>query len=150
MIRNQKDFFSGLIFILFGVGFIWLARDYGFGTARRMGPSFFPIVLSSLLVLIGIVIAVRGVSVTEEPPTGFTFKGLLLVIVATLLFGFLVRSAGLIVATPVLAAVSALASKRFNWKPTLVLAIGLTVFCIVIFVYALGLPMPVRGPWLGG
>lgn len=149
-IRSPKDFFAGLLFILFGVAFIWLARDYGFGTARRMGPAFFPLVLSGILIVIGIVIGVRGIAVTEEPPRGFTFKGLLLVIVSTVLFAILVRNAGVPIATALLVAVSAFASQRFKWMPTLVLAIGMAVFCVVIFVYALGLPMPVRGPWLGG
>jgi Tripartite tricarboxylate transporter TctB family len=149
-IRNPKDFYAGLVFILVGLAFIWLAKDYGFGSARRMGPSFFPIVLSGILVCIGLVIGVRGVAVTEDPPQGFTLKGLALVTVGTVLFGVLVRSAGVPVATAVLVCISAVASQRFNWKPTVVLAIGLAVFCVVVFVYALGLPMPVRGPWLGG
>jgi hypothetical protein len=149
-IRNQKDFYSGLLFILFGVAFMWIAQDYNFGTARRMGPAFFPVILSGILIAIGIAIAVRGVMVAEEPMRGFTLKGLVLVIVGTLLFGFLVRSAGVPIATAALVAVSAYASQRFNWKPTLVLAIGMAVFCTVVFIYALGLPMPVRGPWLGG
>jgi hypothetical protein len=149
-IRNPKDFFAGLLFIAFGIGFIWLARDYGFGTARRMGPAFFPIVLSGILIAIGILIGVRGVAMTEDPPKGFTFKGLALVTLSTLIFGFLVRTAGVPVAVALMVAASAIASQRFNWKPTLVLAIGMAIFCVVVFVYALGLPMPVRGPWLGG
>lgn len=149
-IRNQKDFYAGVLFIIFGVAFLWLAQDYTFGTARRMGPAFFPIILSAILIIIGIVIGVRGVTVTEEPPRGFTLKGLTLVILSTVLFGALVRTAGVPVATAVLVAVSAYASQRFNWKPTLMLSLGLAVFCVVVFIYALGLPMPVRGPWLGG
>lgn len=150
VIRNQKDFYAGLLFILFGAAFMWVAQDYAFGTARRMGPAFFPVILSAILIIIGIVIGVRGITVSEEPMRGFTLKGLVLVIVGTLLFGFLVRTAGVPVATAVLVATSAFASQRFNWKPTLVLAIGMAVFCVVVFIYALGLPMPVRGPWLGG
>lgn len=149
-IRSQKDFYAGLLFILFGAAFMWVAQDYSFGTARRMGPAFFPVILSGILIAIGIVISARGIMVSEEPMRGFTLKGLVLVIVSTLLFGFLVRSAGVPIATAVLVAVSAYASQRFNWKPTLVLAIGIAVFCVVVFIYALGLPMPVRGPWLGG
>lgn len=149
-IRNQKDFYAGLLFIVFGVAFMWIAQDYTFGTARRMGPAFFPIILSAILIVIGIVIGVRGVTVDEEPMRGFTLKGLVLVIVSTVLFGALVRTAGVPIATAALVAVSAYASQRFNWKPTLVLAVGLAVFCVVVFIYALGLPMPVRGPWLGG
>ncbi len=149
-IRSQKDFFAGLLFIAFGAAFMWIAQDYTFGTARRMGPAFFPIILSGILIAIGIFIAARGIMVSEEPMRGFTLKGLVLVIVGTLLFGFLVRNAGVPIATALLVSVSAFASQRFNWKPTLVLAIGMSVFCTVVFIYALGLPMPVRGPWLGG
>lgn len=149
-IRNQKDFLAGLLFIIFGLAFLWLARDYHFGTARRMGPAFFPIVLAAALVIIGIIIGIRGIAVSEEPIRGFTLKGLALVIVSTVLFGALVRTAGVPVATAVLVTVSALGSQRFNWKPTLVLALGLAFFCVVIFVYALGLPMPVLGSWFGG
>ena len=150
LIRNQKDFYSGLLFILFGAAFMWIAQDYSFGTARRMGPAFFPIILSGILIALGIFIAARGVAVSEEPMRGFTLKGLVLVIVSTLLFGLLVRTAGVPVATALLVAVSAIASQRFKWMPTLVLAVGMAIFCVVVFVYALGLPMPVRGPWLGG
>ncbi|WP_137045592.1 tripartite tricarboxylate transporter TctB family protein [Pseudolabrys sp. FHR47] len=150
IIKSQKDFFAGLLFILFSIGFLWLAKDYNFGSARRMGPAFFPIVLASALLVIGVIIGIRGVAVTEEPPRGFTFKGLVLVIVGTLLFGVLVRHAGVVVATAVLVAVSAFASQHFKLMPTLVLAVGLAAFCAVVFVYLLGLPMPIRGPWLGG
>lgn len=149
-IRNQKDFFAGLLFIIFGLAFMWLARDYNFGTARRMGPAYFPMVLSAALVIFGIIIGIRGVAVSEGPIRGFTLKGLTLVIVSTVLFGALVRTAGVPVATAVLVIVSAYGSQRFNWKPTLVLALGLATFCVVVFIYALGLPMPVLGSWLGG
>ncbi|MFN4310717.1 MAG: tripartite tricarboxylate transporter TctB family protein [Ferrovibrio sp.] len=148
-IRNQKDFLSGLMFIAFGAAFIFIAQDYSFGTPRRMGPAFFPLVLASILVLIGLVVAVRGLLVEEEAPRGFTWRGLLLVIASTVLFGALVRGAGLVVALPLLVCVSALASHMFKWKITAILAVGLTAFCIAVFVYALGLPMPVIGPWLG-
>ncbi|WP_300300831.1 tripartite tricarboxylate transporter TctB family protein [Ferrovibrio sp.] len=149
IIRNPKDFLSGLMFIAFGAAFIYIAQDYTFGSPRRMGPAFFPVVLAIILVLIGLVVAVRGLLVTEDPPRGFTWRGLLLVIVSTLLFGALVRGAGLVVATPVLVCISAFASHLFKWKITAIIAIGLTAFCVIVFVYALGLPMPVIGPWFG-
>uniref|UniRef100_UPI002FDE9823 tripartite tricarboxylate transporter TctB family protein n=1 Tax=Pelomicrobium sp. TaxID=2815319 RepID=UPI002FDE9823 len=67
-----------------------------------------------------------------------------------LLFGALVRGAGLVPATAVLVLVSAYASVYFRWFPSLALAAGLTLFCALVFVYALGLPLPLLGPWLGG
>jgi lysylphosphatidylglycerol synthetase-like protein (DUF2156 family) len=149
-IRSQKDFYSGLLFIAFGAAFMWIAQDYGFGTARRMGPGYFPVILSGILMLIGLIVAIRGLAVSEEPMRGFTLRGLVLVIISTSLFAFLVRGGGLAIATLVLVAVSAVASRRFHWKPTAMVAVGLTIFCVIVFIYGLGLPMPARGPWFGG
>jgi putative tricarboxylic transport membrane protein len=67
-----------------------------------------------------------------------------------LLFGFIVRGAGLAVALPLLVVISALASARFRWRPTLIMAAGLTVFCVLVFLKGLGIPMPTIGHWFGG
>jgi hypothetical protein len=75
---------------------------------------------------------------------------LALVIVSVLVFGFLVRAAGLVVALPLLVFISAYASIRFRWRTTLIIAAGLTIFCVLVFVKGLGIPLPIIGPWLGG
>ena len=72
-----------------------------------------------------------------------------LILVAVLLFGFLVRGAGLIPAALVLILMSAYASPKFTWGASILLAIGLAVFAVLVFVKLLGLPMPILGPWLG-
>jgi len=79
-----------------------------------------------------------------------TFKGLLLVTGATVLFGLIVRGAGLIIAMPVLVIVSAYGSDKFSWRTSIVMAIVLTAFCILIFLKGLGIPLPVFGSWFGG
>ena len=68
---------------------------------------------------------------------------------ATVLFGVLLRGAGLAVAVPVLVLVTAAASVYFRWRTAFILAAGLAVFTALLFVKALGLPIPVFGPWLG-
>lgn len=148
-LKGKKDFYAGLMFMIFGAGFLWVAQDYPFGTARRMGAAFFPIILSLILIGFGAIISIRGLLSAGEPPRGFTLKGLFLVIVSTLLFAVLVRGAGLAAATFILVCVSAVASARFHWKPTLVSAVGLTIFCVAVFIYGLGLPMPAIGSWFG-
>ena len=60
LIRGPKDFWTGVIYLLFGGIAFWIAQDYGFGTASRMGPGYFPSVLSALLVLIGLISLVRS------------------------------------------------------------------------------------------
>ena len=150
MIRSAKDFWSGLIYICLGSSAMIIARDYSMGTAVKMGPAYFPTILGGLLVLIGTISLIRSFVVTGTPISAFAFKGLFLIVGSTLLFGFLVRGAGLIVALPLLVIASAYASERFRWKPTMVMALGLTLFCILVFIKGLGVPLPIVGSWLGG
>ena len=148
-IRNVKDFWTGVIYIAFGFAAIIISRDYGMGAAVKMGPAYFPTILSVLLILIGVISLVRSFIKQGSPVGAFAFKGLILVIASIVLFGFIVRGAGLIIALPVLVIVSSYASSRFRWQYSLVLAVGLTVFCILIFQKGLGVPLPILGSWFG-
>jgi putative tricarboxylic transport membrane protein len=150
MIRSTKDFWTGLIYIFFGASAVLIALDYGRGTALRMGPGYFPTILGALLALIGIVSLVRSFIEPGSPIGGFAFKGLMLVVGSTLVFGLIVRGAGLAIALPALVIMSAYASVRFRWGPSLALAAGLTLFCVLVFLKGLGVPLPILGSWFGG
>jgi hypothetical protein len=150
MIRNAKDFWTGLIYIFFGSSAILIGREYGMGTAIKMGPAYFPTILGGLLVGIGVISVIRSFIIPGAPIAAFAFKGLSLVSVSALVFGFLVRRAGLAIALPLLVIISAYASTRFRWRPTLLIAAGLTVFCALVFLKGLGIPLPIIGPWFGG
>ncbi len=139
-----------MIYIAFGAAFVLIARDYGMGTAFRMGPAYFPTVLGGILILIGLISLVRSLLRPGTPIAAFTIKGLLVVVGATALFGFIVRGAGLAVALPVLVIVSGYASADFRWGRMIALAIGITIFCVLVFLKGLGVPLPVIGPWFGG
>jgi len=150
MRRNPKDFWTGLIYIFFGSSAIFIARDYTMGNAFRMGPAYFPTVLSIILILIGATSLIRSFITPGTPIGAFAFKGLLLVTVSVVFFGFVVRGAGLAFALPLLVIISACASTRFRWRPTLLMAVGLTIFCSLVFIKGLGIPLPIIGPWFGG
>ena len=148
-LRNPKDLWTGTIYIAFGAAAILLARDYGMGTPRKMGPAFFPVILSILLIVIGIISLARSFLRSGTPVGRITVKGLLLVTGATVLFGLIVRGAGLIIAMPALVIISAYGSDRFTWRTSIAMAIGLTAFCILIFLKGLGIPIPIFGSWFG-
>ena len=150
MTRNPKDFWTGLLYIFFGASAIFIARDYNMGTALRMGPAFFPTILGVVLAVIGAIAVIRSFLAPGTPIGGFSFKGLVLVTLSVVVYGFLVRGAGLVIALPLLVIISAYASTRFRWRMTLVMAAGLTIFCALVFVKGLGIPLPIIGPWLGG
>ncbi|MEX0803728.1 MAG: tripartite tricarboxylate transporter TctB family protein [Candidatus Binatia bacterium] len=150
MIRSTKDFWTGVIYILIGSSAVLLAREFGIGTAVRMGAGYFPTVLGIVLISVGAVAVIRAFIVSGPPIGVFAFKGLLLVVCSVFLFGFIVRDAGLVIALPLLVIISALASIHFRWAPTMALAAGLTVFCALVFIKGLGVPLPLIGPWFGG
>ena len=148
--RNAKDFWTGVIFLVIGGAAIVLSRDYGMGTAVKMGPAYFPTILSSLLIVIGAISVIRSFLKPGTPIGTVAWKGLFLIIASTLLFGGIVRGAGLAIALPLLIVISAFASTRFRWQYALALAVGVTVFCILIFQVGLGVPLPILGSWFGG
>jgi len=147
--RNPKDLWTGIIYIAFGVAALYIARDYGWGTPRKMGPAFFPGILSILLIVIGIISLVRSFVRPGTPIGRFTGKGVLMVTGSTVLFGLIVRGAGLLIAMPVLVIVSAYASHKFSWRTSIMMAIVLTVSCILVFLKGLGIPLPILGSWFG-
>lgn len=150
IIKGPKDFWTGIIYLIFGCTALLIGRDYGMGSAMRMGPGYFPVVLAGLLVLFGLIALVRAFIRPGEAIGGFALKPTVLVLGGTLLFGFLMQRAGLIVAILALVLLAASASEkfRFEWKATAGL-IALVAFCALVFVKGLGVPMPLVGTWFG-
>ena len=150
MIRSTKDFWSGALYIFFGAMALIVSRDYGMGTALRMGPAYFPSLLGALLILVGAISVIRSFIIQGTPIGDFALTQLAIVVGSVILFGALVRGLGLAIALPLLAVGSAYASSRFRWTASILMAAGLTVFCILVFLKGLGVPLPLIGSWLGG
>ena len=149
-LSGSKDFWSGVLFCAAGVAAVGFARGYQMGTTMRMGPGYFPTMLGGLLALIGFVLIARTL-IQPGPSVGrLAYSKLGLVTVSNLLFAVLLRRLGLVAALILLVVVSAYASKRFRWPVATALAVGLAVGSSIVFVWLLGLPIPIRGPWLGG
>jgi len=144
-IRHQKDFWSGLMFLVIGLAFAGFAQQYALGSAQRMGPGYFPTVLGALLAILGLVIAIRGM--TREGPDGdierFHLGPLAIILGAVALFGFLLRPAGLVAALVVLIGVSAYASHEFRMREVIPLALFLVLLVLAVFIWGLGMVIPV-------
>jgi len=148
-IKHPKDFWAGILYLAVGGAAALTSMRYGMGSAVRMGPGYFPTVLGLLLALIGLASLVRSFFRRGEAITPFAWRALALVLGGILLFGLLVGGAGLVPALLLLVVMSAWASVYFKLKTTLILAACTTVFSVVVFVKALGVPLQVLGSWFG-
>ncbi|WP_027863951.1 tripartite tricarboxylate transporter TctB family protein [Massilia alkalitolerans] len=154
IVRHPKNFWIGIIFLCFGIAAIALIGDNEMGSAGRMGPGYFPTVLGGLLSVVGLAGIIRAFigrrSEAHDAIGTFHIKDIVIILGAVILFGILMRGAGLPAAAFVLVMLSSFASKQFSLKGSLLLAVGLAIFSVLLFVKLLGLPMPIVGPWLGG
>lgn len=150
-IRSYQELGSGAIYLAFGVAALWFGWDYPMGTGARMGPGYFPLVLGAVMSGFGIVSLVRALVMANEPMPHFAWRPLALIIGSVVLFGLLLSYLGLPVGLAALILVSASASERFRleWKPLFGMAI-LIALCVLVFVKALGVPLPLYGSLFGG
>jgi len=145
MIKAPQDFWAGLLFVAAGLFVLIAGRDYPVGTASRMAIGYFPNVLGWALCVIGGLIAIRALMVHGASAPRFALRPLL-PLVAVAAFGCLLQPAGLVVATIALIVVSNFGSDRFRPLDALGLTLVLVPFNWFVFVWALGLPLPVF-PW---
>jgi Tripartite tricarboxylate transporter TctB family len=141
-ILNNKDVWAGLMLIAIGAAAMFLARNYGFGTALRMGPGFFPIVLGGLLVLFGLYILATGLRTSEKIAGSWSLKALIVLPLSLVLFGALMEHGGFVPAIIVLIFGSATAGAEFRFVEALLFSLALTALSVAVFVWGLGLPYP--------
>jgi hypothetical protein len=151
MTANVKDVVAGGAFIALGLLFGWNAHnELEIGTAFRMGPGYFPVLLSGLLIFIGLVVAIQAVGKEQSPMTGLPWRGLVLILISPIVFGLTVRGLGFIPSVALVVIISAFASRRMSFLMAAIVTLGMTVFCTAVFLYGLGLPIRTLGPWLVG
>ncbi|WP_285673283.1 tripartite tricarboxylate transporter TctB family protein [Paralimibaculum aggregatum] len=138
---TDKDVLTGLLFIAIGAFFAIGAQDYAMGTMRRMGPGYFPVVLGSLLVIIGTVLAIKSVvRRLPEPIDRLHIRPVLGLTAAILVFAALVERAGLVAACIACVVVAGIASSETRWREAALIAVGMAAFSALVFKALLGLP----------
>ena len=151
--KNAKDFWSGVMFAALGVFFIIFAQEHELGTAARMGPAYFPTLLGGLLTALGLLIAVKGLMQkvnAEEGRVGrFHWRILGLILGSVLLFSLLLETCGLMIALAAMIAVAALADRSSRPKEVIAMIIVLDFIAWFVFVYLIGMLVPVWPAFLG-
>lgn len=151
-IKSQRDFWSGLMFLVVGALFAWGAMaNYSFGSSARPGPGYFPFGLGLLLAVLGAFILFESLTIeTEdgEPIGDIAWKPLIVILASVALFGFLLPRLGMFITLPLLVLMSSWASEEFSLKGAIISAVFLDVFSWLIFIKGLGLTIPLLPTFL--
>jgi len=145
-IKSQKDFWSGLMFIVTGVAFAWGALSYSFGNSARPGPAYFPFGLGILLAVLGAAVLFGALTIETDDgdPIGkWAWKPLFIIVLSLIGFGVVLPKLGLLISLPLLVFVVSTAGDEFHWKDALLNAAILTGLSYVVFVKGLSLTLPV-------
>lgn len=141
-IRNQKDFFAGILFAAFGAFFTYFSMQYPMRSAANAGPGYFPFYLGVLLIILGAIVSLGALSARapQEKVERFDFRVLVLVLGSVVAFGLLLQPLGLVLTLFAVVLISSLASHEFTWTGSLVNAAILILLCVTVFVWAIKLP----------
>jgi len=144
-IKSQKDFWSGLMFVVVGLAFAWGATNYSFGTSARPGPGYFPLGLGIILAGLGALTLFEALTIETddgEPIGAFAWKPLITILAAVTLFGFLLPRLGMALTIPVLVIISSLAGDEFHWRDAVINSVVLAIGSWAIFILGLKLVIP--------
>lgn len=152
-IKSQRDFWSGLMFVIVGVVFAVGATNYSLGSSARPGPGYFPLMLSVIMAILGGVVLFKSLTIEVEGGDligAIAWKPLLVVVAAIVMFGFALPRLGMIVTVPILIIMTSFAGDEFHWKGVLLSAVVLTVGSWAIFILGLKLTIPMWPTFFGG
>ena len=141
-IRSPQDLGAAGVLVVIGLAGAYFGRDLAFGTAGRMGPGYFPIILSWIIVAVGVILAVRALTIEGPRIEPVQLRPIVVIIAAILMFGFLISAVGLAISAVLLTILAAYARRDVNLAETALLGIGLAAFTVMVFVYGLSQPLP--------
>ena len=145
-VRGSRDLGAGLVYLVLGGGAALVARNYPLGSAEGLGPGYLPLVLGLVLVAMGVISLVRCITIETGEIGNVAWRGLFLVTSATLVCALLLPVAGAVAALAALLLISAAASRHFRLHPKMLLGAAVLVgLCVLVFVVALGVPLPLFG-----
>jgi len=151
-IKSQKDFWSGLMFVVVGIAFAWGSTSYSFGASARPGPGYFPFGLGILTAILGGFVLFKSLTIEVEGGDKigpWAWRPLIIINGAVFIFGWAIPHLGMFIALPLLVVGSAAAGREFRWRDVIVNAAVLTVGSWAIFIWGLKLTIPLWPSFVG-
>jgi hypothetical protein len=119
---------------------IW-STHFSRGSFTNMGPGGFPLILGTLLAVLGLATIVVGLSTGDTPIATIGGKALILIPLSIAVFAATLERLGLIPAIALSVAIAGLANPIVRFREIAVLCVALVVFGAAVFVYGLALPL---------
>jgi len=152
-IKSQRDFVSGLMFVVIGVVFAIGATNYPMGSSARPGAGYFPLILSVLMAILGAVVLFKSLTIETEggdPIGAIAWKPLVVIVASIAVFGLALPVLGMFLTIPLLIIMVSFAGDEFHWIGVLVTCVILTLGSWVIFIWGLHLTIPLKPVFMGG
>ena len=141
-VKSPQDFGAAIVFLLIGIAGLYFGRELTLWHRGAHGARLFSLLLSWLIIAIGVVVGLMSLSVEGPPIEAPQFRPMFFVLLSVVIFGYLMSYVGLAITGVVMTLIAAFARRNFNLFESLALGIGLSIACVLIFVYALGQPLP--------
>jgi hypothetical protein len=141
-VKSPQDLGAAIVFIVIGLAGLYVGKDLTFGTASHMGPGFFPTWINFLIIAIGVGTGVKALAIEGPPIERFQLRPILFIVMAIVVFGFLINAVGLALSAALMTIFAAYARRDVKVTETILLAAGLAVFSVIVFVYVLGQAVP--------
>jgi putative tricarboxylic transport membrane protein len=158
-VRSSQDLGAGLFMIVLAALALVLSSDLPIGTLRQIGPGMLPKAFAVICAALGLMLCLTSLRYNGEKLSGWSWRGVIFVLGAACVFGLTIRgfdfgpihvpSLGLLVSGPLVILVSGLAASDMRWKELVIFSVAMSAACILLFKYALSLPIPLA-PWLLG
>ena len=148
-LKSQKDFWSGIMFLVTGIGFAAGAFNYSMGTGARPGPGYFPLILSVLLAILGTIVLFKSLTIETEDGDkigSIAWRPLIVIMIGITVFAIALPRLGMFLTIPILIFIVSAAGDEFHWFGVLISSIVLTIGSYLVFSMGLGLTIPLY-PW---
>jgi len=145
----RADVLSGLLFIAIAAFGLWASRTYPVGTALRMGTGYMPRLLCWLLLGLGVIVLAQGLRQPAAPVRSSpqAWRAMLSVTASLVAFALSIEWLGLVIAILLLTGIGSLATRSLRPLETAVAALALIALSWSIFIFGLGLTIPVWPEW---
>ena len=138
---DPVELLAGGLLIAIGLWYATYALgEYTYGSARRMGPGYFPTWVGYIMAGLGAGIALLGMLRPGDLPK-VALRPVLAICAGGFAFAATVESFGLVPAVFCLVIIGTLAEHPYRLVRTLLLAACLSVIGVVLFSHGLGIPL---------